>query len=87
MKTKALVQTRMKPLEAAGEKPLRVSHAPAWQSKPRHPDVLYEGHYLTVKTAACPQTKPAVVIDGADAGKVLHVCRDEQCKVRSRLTH
>jgi len=34
-----------------------------------------------------PQTKPAAVIDGADAGKVLHACRDEQCKVQSRLAH
>ena len=40
-----------------------------------------------MKKAACPQTKPAVVINGADAGRVLHVCRDEQSKVHSRLTH
>ncbi len=40
-----------------------------------------------MKKAECPQTKPAVVIDGADAGKVLHVCRDEQCKVHARVTH
>jgi hypothetical protein len=30
------------------------------------------------KESGCPQTKPAVVIDGADAGKVFDVCRDEQ---------
>lgn len=87
MKVEALVQIRMKPLEAAGEKPLRISHAPAWQVKQRNPDVLYEGHYRTVKKAECPQTKPAVVIDGTDAGKVIHVCRDEQCKVHARVTH
>jgi ParB family chromosome partitioning protein len=87
MKIEALVQIRMKPLEAAGEEPLRVSHAPAWQTKHRNPDVLYEGTYRTVKKAECPQTKPAVVIDGADAGKVLHVCRDEQCKVHARVSH
>jgi ParB family chromosome partitioning protein len=86
-KVEALVQIRTKPLEAAGEKPLRVSHAPSWQVKQRNADVLYEGHYRTVKKAECPQTKPAVVIDGADAGKVLHVCRDEQCKVHARVTH
>src|SRR5271170_2385938 len=86
MKIEALVQIRMKPLEAAGGKPLRISHAPAWQVKQRNPDVLYEGHYRTVKKAECPQTKPAVVMDGADAGKVLHVCRDEQCKVHARVT-
>src|SRR5271168_3486977 len=87
MKVEALVQIRMTPLEAAGEKPLRVSQAPAWQVKQRNPDVLYEGSYRTVQKAECPQTKPAVVIDGADAGKVLHVCRDEQCKVHARVTH
>jgi len=81
------VQIRIKPLEAAGEKPLRVSHAPTWQAKQRNTDVLYEGQYRTVKKAECPQTKPAVVIDGADAGRVLHVCRDEQCKVHARATH
>jgi len=86
-KVDALVQIRMKPLEAAGEKPLRISHALAWQVKRGDPDVLYEGHYRTVKRAECPQTKLAVVIDGTDAGKVLHVCRDEQCKVHARVTH
>jgi ParB family chromosome partitioning protein len=51
MKVEALVQIRMKPLEATGEKPLRVSHAPACQVKQRDPHVLYEGHYRTVKKA------------------------------------
>jgi ParB family chromosome partitioning protein len=86
MKTEAFVQIRMKPLEAVGEKPLRISHAPAWQAKQRNPDVLYEGQYRTVKKGECPQTKSAVVIDGTDAGKVLHVCRDERCKVHARVT-
>jgi hypothetical protein len=87
MKVEALVHIRMKPLEDAGEKPLRVSHAPAWQAKHRCPDVLFEGQYRTVKKAECPQARPAVVIDGADAGKVLHICRDGKCKVHARLTH
>jgi len=86
MKVEVLVEIRMKPLEAAGEKPLRVSHAPAWQVKQRNPDVLYEGHYRTVKKAECPQTRPAVVMDGTDAGKVLHVCRDEKCSVHARVS-
>jgi hypothetical protein len=86
MKIEALVQIRMKPLEATGEKPLRVSHAPAWQAKHRDPNVLHEGDYRTVKRAECPETKPAVVIDGADAGKVLNVCRDDKCTVHARVT-
>jgi ParB/RepB/Spo0J family partition protein len=32
-KVEALVQIRVKPLEESGEKPLRVSHAPAWQEE------------------------------------------------------
>lgn len=87
MKIEALVQIRTKSLEDSGVKPLRVSHAPAWQVKQRDPDVLYEGHYRTVKKAECPQAKPAVVVDGADAGKVFHVCHDAQCKVHARVTH
>jgi len=86
-KVEALVRIRMKPLEAKGEKPLRVSLAPGWQAKSRKADVLYDGQYRAVKKAECPQTKPAVVIDGADAGKLLHVCRDDKCKVHGGVTH
>jgi ParB family chromosome partitioning protein len=86
-KVEALVQIRVKPLEAAGEKPLRVSQAPAWQAQHRNPEVLYEGQYRKAqKKAECPHTRPAVVIDGPDAGKLLHVCRDEQCPVHARVT-
>ncbi len=87
-KIEALVQIRSKPLETAGEKPLRVSQAPSWQAKKRQPDVLYEGQYRNAaKKAECPQTKPAVVIDGPKAGTVLHVCRDEKCAVHAHVTH
>jgi hypothetical protein len=46
------------------------TYAPSWQVKHRNPDVLFEGQYRTVKKAECPQTKPAVVIGGAEAGQV-----------------
>jgi len=86
-KVEALVQIRTKPLEAAGEKPLRVSQAPSWLAKKQQPDVLYEGQYRKVaKKAECPQTKPAVVIDGPQAGTLLHVCRDEKCQVHAAVT-
>jgi ParB family transcriptional regulator, chromosome partitioning protein len=86
-KVEALVQIRVKPLEESGEKPLRVSHAPAWQVKKPQPDVLYEGQYRRIaKKAECPQTKPAVVTDGPEAGTILHVCRDEKCPVHARET-
>ncbi len=86
-KVEALVQIRVQPLETAGEKPLRVSHAPAWQAQQRNPEVLYEGQYRKAqKKTECAHTKPAVVIDGPDAGKLLHVCRDEKCPVHARVT-
>ena len=86
-KVEALVQIRVKPLQEAGEKPLRVSQAPAWQFKKPDADVLYEGQYRrVVKKKECPQTKPAVVIDGTQAGTLLHVCRDEKCPVHARET-
>jgi len=50
-KVEALVQIRMKPLEESGEKPLRVSNAPAWQTKKPQPDVLYEGQYRRVASS------------------------------------
>jgi len=84
-KVDALVQLRLKPLEAAGEKPLRVSETPAWQDKNRKSDVLHEGNYRKVKKAECPQTKPAIVIDGPNAGSLLHLCRDEKCPVHARM--
>ena len=81
------MQIRVKPLEESGEKPLRVSHAPAWQTKKPQPDVLYEGQYRRIaKKGECPQTKPAVVADGPEAGTILHVCRDEKCPVHARET-
>ena len=86
-KIEALVQIRVKPLEESGVKPLRISHAPAWQTKKPQPDVLYEGQYRCIsKKGECPQTKPAVVTDGPEAGTILHVCRDEKCPVHARDT-
>jgi ParB family transcriptional regulator, chromosome partitioning protein len=86
-KVEALVQLRVKPLEESGEKPLRVSQAPPWQAKTRKAYVLYDGQFRTVKKAECPQTKPAVVIDGPEAGKVFHVCSEEKCAVHTHVTH
>jgi ParB family transcriptional regulator, chromosome partitioning protein len=85
-KVEALVQLRVKPLEASGEKPLRVSHVPSWQANGHEPDVLYSGQYRTAKKAECPHTKPAVVIDGTSAGTILHVCGDEKCPVHAQAT-
>ncbi|MHB8525745.1 MAG: hypothetical protein ACYDD2_06240 [Candidatus Acidiferrales bacterium] len=86
-KVEALVQIRVKPLEEKGEKPLRVSQAPSWQTNGRARDVLAEGQFLRAKSKGeCPNTKPAVFIDGKGAGTVFHICRDEKCAVHSRIT-
>jgi len=85
-KVEALVQIRIQPLETAGEKPLRVSAAPSWQSDGHRPDVLFQGQFRAAKKAECPHTKPAVVIDGKHAGTVLHVCQDERCPVHAQAT-
>jgi ParB family chromosome partitioning protein len=86
-KVEAFVQIRVKPLEESGEKPLRVSQAPSWQVKKPQPDVLYEGQYRRIaKKAECPHSNAAVVMDGPQAGTLLHVCRDENCPVHARET-
>src|SRR6201998_2510121 len=86
-KVEAFVQIRVKPIEESGEKPLRVSLVPAWEVKKPQPDVLYEGQYRCIaKKAECPQTKLAVVMEGPQAGTLLHVCRDEKCPVHARET-
>jgi ParB family chromosome partitioning protein len=85
-KVEAFVQIRMKPFEESGEKPIRLSQALSRQANGHKADVLYSGQYHTSKKAECPHTQPAVVIDGASAGTVLHVCRDEKCPVHAQST-
>jgi hypothetical protein len=45
----ARLQIHVTPLEEKGEKPLRVSQAPAWQTNGHAKDVLYEGQYRKAK--------------------------------------
>jgi ParB family chromosome partitioning protein len=60
-KAEALVQIRVKPLEEKGEKPLRVSEVPSWQTNGHNADVLYEGQFHRTKgKEECPNAKPAV---------------------------
>ena len=86
-KVEALVQIRVKSLEANGETPLRVSQAPSWQTNGRAKDVLHEGEFRKVShKGECPNAKPAVLVDGRTAGTVFHICRDEKCSVHARST-
>src|SRR5947207_5841301 len=70
-----------------GEKPLRVSQAPAWQVNAHAKDVLYEGQDRRAKgKAECPNTKTAVLIDGKGAGSTFYLCQTEKCEVHNRVT-
>jgi ParB family chromosome partitioning protein len=86
-KIEALVQIQLKPLAEKGEKPLRVSQAPAWQANDRAKDVLFEGQYRRAKAKGeCPNTKAAVLIDGKGAGSIFYLCQAEKCDVHNRVT-
>ena len=86
-KVEALVQIQVKPLEEKGEKPLRVSQAPAWQANGHAKDVLFEGQYRKAKAKGeCPTTKAAVLIDGKGAGSIFYLCQAEKCDVHNRVT-
>src|SRR5579885_591605 len=86
-KVEALVQIQVKPLAEKGEKPLRVSQAPAWQVNGHAKDVLFEGQYHRAKAKGeCPNTKAAVLIDGKGAGSIFYLCQAEKCDVHNRVT-
>src|SRR6266576_3104838 len=86
-KIEALVQIQVKPLEEKGEKPLRVSQSPAWQTNGHAKAVLFEGQYRKAKAKGeCPNTKAAVLIDGKGAGTIFYLCQTEKCDVHNRVT-
>jgi ParB family chromosome partitioning protein len=87
-KVEALIQIQVKPLAEKGEKPLRVSQAPAWQTNGHAKDVLFEGQYRRAKAKGeCPNTKAAVLIDGKGAGSIFYLCQAEKCDVHNHVTH
>ncbi len=81
------MQIQVKPLEEKGEKPLRVSQAPAWQTNGPAKDVLFERQYRKAKAKGeSPNTKAAVLIDGKGAGSIFYLCQTEKCEVHNRVT-
>jgi hypothetical protein len=81
------VQIHAKPHEEKGEKPVRVSQAPAWQANGHAKDVLFEGQYRKAKgQGECPNTKAAVLIDGRRAGTIFYLCQTEKCAVHNHVT-
>jgi len=86
-KVEAFVQIQVKPLEEKGEKPLRVSQAPAWQANGQAKDVLHEGQYRKAKgKGECPDTKAAILVDGKSAGTIFYLCQDDKCAVHNHVT-
>ena len=81
------MQIQVKPLEEKGEKPLRVSQAPAWQTNGPAKDVLFERQYRKAKAKGeSPNTKATVLIDGKSAGSILYLCHTDKCDVHNRVT-
>jgi ParB family chromosome partitioning protein len=86
-KVQAFVQLRIGPLVKDGQQPLQISESPSWQVRAKAPNTLYEGQYRRAERAEeCPNTKPAVIVDGRQAGTVLHVCTDEKCKTHRQFS-
>ena len=86
-KVNAFVQIRAKRVEAEGEKVLPVSQAPSWQTKGQASNTLHEGEFRRAKEKGeCPTTKPAILVDGRNAGTVFHICLDDKCPVHMRVS-
>jgi len=87
-KIDALLQVRVEPLLKQGQKPLRISSAPYWQARSKSSDTLYEGQYRRAeREGECPHTQVAVIVDGREAGRILHICSDEDCKTHRKFSH
>jgi len=87
-KIQALVQARLEPLTKEGQKPVQISSAPYWQARSKSSDTLYEGQYRRAeREGECPHTQAAVIVDGREAGTILHVCADEECKTHRQFSH
>jgi ParB family transcriptional regulator, chromosome partitioning protein len=87
-KIQALVQARLEPLMKEGQKPVQISSAPYWQARSKSSGTLYEGQYRRAeREGECPHTQAAVIVDGREAGTILHVCADEECKTHRQFSH
>lgn len=86
-KIQALVRRRIEPLVRAGQTPVQIPSAPYWQARSRSPNALYEGQYRRVESEGeCPHTQAAIIVDGREAGTVLHICADEKCKTHRQFS-
>jgi len=87
-KVRAFVHLQVAPLMKDGQQPVQISESPSWQVRTKAPNTLYEGQYRQAERAEeCPNTQPAVMVDGRKAGTVLHICTDEKCKTHRQFSH
>jgi ParB family chromosome partitioning protein len=82
-KRDTLVQIRVSEVEAAGEKPVKVSDSYAYYGQKPSAGVLYRPDYNEATAGDCPTTTPAVVMEGKRAGTKLYVCTNTKCKTHS----
>ena len=87
-KVQAFVQLRVEPFVKEGQTPVQISESPSWQVRSKAPNTLYEGQYRRAARAGeCPHAQAGVIVDGREAGTILHVCTDENCKTHRQFSH
>lgn len=78
-KRDALIQIRLKELETAGEKPVKVSESYLYYGHKPQPGVLYQPDFHAAKAGECPSTTVAVAVEGKRAGGALYVYTNKKC--------
>lgn len=82
-KRDAVIQIRLNDLEAAGEKPVKVSESYLYYGHKPQPGVLYQPDFHAAKAGECPTTTAAVAVEGKRAGSKLYVCTNKKCPTHS----
>jgi ParB family chromosome partitioning protein len=82
-KQDALIEIRLKEVEASGEKPVKVSDSHLFYGHKPLPGVIYRPNYHEATAGDCPTTTAAVVVEGMRAGTKFHVCTNPKCKTHA----
>jgi ParB family chromosome partitioning protein len=84
LKRAALIEIRLRDLEKAGEKPVKVSESYLYYGHKPEPGVLYQPDFHEAKAEGeCPSTTVAVAVEGKRAGGKLYVCTNKKCPTHS----
>jgi len=82
-KLDALVQLSLSELQAAGEKPVKVSDSYLYYGSKPLSGVLYRPDYHEAMAGDCATTTAAVVVEGKRAGTKLYICTNPKCKTHA----